>query len=177
MVDFTPFGDENAQLSLLNELRSACNKFQRVQHSIWRLRGAAHRSKGKDPSQTFRKHDHEEYRPAMADLRSLCEMTERLHQGEYCPDSGLDYTINDVIGKMALHIVVREEFDDIKKTAHSAPREDRRLPVTEQMRISFLDNKQVLLKDLADLELLVGNFKREVIAKIDSIQLTMYASS
>ena len=177
MLDFTPHRDEEDQLNLLGELRGACNTLQKAQHSIWKLRGAAHRSKDKSPSQTFRKHDHEEYSAAMAGLRSLSEMTERLSRGEYCSGSGLDYTLNDLIGNKARHIVAREEFDDIRKMAHTTRMELRRLPKTEQMWTTFFDKKQVLLKDLAELELLVGNFKMELVAKVDSIEQTMYASS
>lgn len=177
MSDSTPLGDESAPLSLLRELRSACNELQTVHHSIWKLRGVAHKAKDQDPDQPFRKHVHKEYSAAMSCLRNLFEMTDRLSRGAYCSNSGLDNFLNDVIGNMARHIFVREEFDEIRKTAHGTPMEARRLPETEQMWTLFLDNKRALWKDSAQLQLLVGTFKREVVAKIDSIELTMYPAS
>lgn len=176
-LDLMPLGEESAQTKLLGELRGACNKLQKVQHSIWKLRGVAHRAKDKDPNQPFRKHVHEEYSAAMASLRNLVETTERMSRGEYCSDSGLDYTLSDAMANLARHILAREEFDEIRKTPHSVPMERRRLPETEQMWTLFLYKKQVLLKDLAELESLVGSFKRVVVAKVDAIELTMYASS
>lgn len=175
-LDFTPLGDESAQLTLLGEMRSVCNKLQKVQHSIWKLRGAAQRAKDKNPNHTFQKRVHEEYPEAMTGLRNLIELTERLSRGEYCSKSGLDYTLGDVMGNMARHILAREEFDDIKKTAHSTRTEVRRLPETEQMWTLFVDKQQVLLKDLASLQVLVGDFKRKMVATVDSIELSMYAS-
>lgn len=176
MLDFTSLGDESTQLALLRELRGACNELQKVHHSIWKLRGVAHKAKDKDPNQPFRKHVHEEYSAAMAGLRNLFEMTDRLSSGEYCSSSGLDTTLSDVIGDMARHVLVREEFDEVRKTAHGTHMEARRLPETEQMWTLFLDKKRALWTDLAQLQLLVGDFKRQVVAKIDSIELTMYPS-
>lgn len=176
MSDFTPLGDESTQLALLRELRGASNELQKVHHCIWKLRGVAHKASDADPNPPFRKHVHEEYSAAIAGLRTLVELTDRLSRGAYCSRAGLDTTLSNGMGDMARHVLVREAFDEVRKTAHGTSMEARRLPETEQMWTLFLDHKRALWTDLARLQLLVGDFKRRVVATIDSIELTMYPS-
>ena len=181
MLDFSPLGDEIAQVALVAEMHHVFNDLQRVQNRIWILRGVAHRVKEctppTTPARAFWKQGEKEYQSVMEGLRHLIGRTKWLSEGKYRSMLGLNYSLIEMISKSACQIHLREELENFGRMPDSPRPEDQGFPEGEQMDKILLGKQHVLLKELTHLYLLVGEFKREVTAMIDLLKHTMYASS
>ncbi|MCJ1301252.1 hypothetical protein MMC08_004051 [Hypocenomyce scalaris] len=181
MLDFSPLGDEIAQVALIAEMHHVFNDLQRVQNRIWVLRGVSHREKEYTPPTTparaFWKQGEKEYQSVMEGLRRLIGRTKWLSGGNYRAMLGFNYSLIEMILKSACQIHIREELENFGRMPDSPRPKVQGFPEEEQMDKLLLAKQHVLLKELTHFYLLVGEFKRDVIAMIDLLKHTMYASS